>query len=231
MWTAPAPEPGGGRPPPPWLLTFVDTVSLLLTFLVVLVAQGTIGGPAWEATAAGVRAAFDPPPPPPAVARLQQPPPPPALAPGYLAVVLGERLAALPILAAATETATEDGLRLALPASRLFAAATTAPLPAAAAELAVLGRGLAQVDNRLLVRVTPEAADGDGWSDDDWRRALARAIAVGAIFADAGVAAGRVTLLAAADPIAPEPTDTEPAPIAAGQPQVAVIIAREAGRR
>lgn len=225
----PAPAADLRLPPegePPWLLTFVDTLSLLLTFLVVLIAEGAIGGEAWRQTAAAVRDAFAGA--PPAVAAVapaaREAPPPDALAPGYLGVVFRERLAALPLLtpSAPPAPAPATPLRLTLPLDAAFEAGGTALRPAAGEELAVLGRGLADVGNAIRVRVPPaaaaapdaadgaagEATPGGDAADDDWRLAVGRALAIGAVLADAGIAAGRLSLTAAlAEPGAPAGSD------------------------
>jgi flagellar motor protein MotB len=181
----------------PWLLTFIDTVSLLLTFLVVLVAEGAVGGGAWQATVAAVRGAFDAPPAagdPPTVVSA---PSAPAPAPAYLAAVFAGTLEGAPLLAGRSAVVA-DGLRLTLPAGEVFAAGSNQPLPAAAADLAVLGRGLAAVANRLTVAAAPGPADDGGWASRDWPAALARARAVATILADQGIGGDRIATLASA---------------------------------
>ena len=188
----------------PWLITFVDMISLLLTFMVAVYASADIADPVWQPAAAALRAAFmDAPANPSASASVGEAAPPSGLAPGYLALVLGEHLQTMPLLAARPPVYDDDGLRLTLMPATAFSAPTADLEPAAAVEFRRFAAAVAPVANAVAVTVSPDPPAGVGFAEHpsaaDWELAVARALAIGRVLADGGLPAARLSLLAGAE--------------------------------
>jgi Membrane MotB of proton-channel complex MotA/MotB len=195
-----ATEPGSGHGVP-WLITFVDMISLLLTFMVAVYASADIPDPVWQPAAAALRAAFaDAPAPPSPSAAVGEAAPLPGLTPGYLALVLGEHLQQLELFAARPPVYDTDALTLTLAPSAVFAAGATELDPAAAIELGRFAGVVAPVANAVAVTVPPDPPAGGRFGDNpsaaDWEGAIARTLALGRVLNERGLPASRLSLLA-----------------------------------
>jgi flagellar motor protein MotB len=183
----------------PWLITFVDMISLLLTFMVAIYASADISDPAWQPAAAALRAGFADEPAS-ASGPVGKAAPMPGLRPGYLALVLGDHLEQMPLFAASPPDHDAGALRLTLPTEAVFAAGTTVLEPAAAIDLGRFAGAVTSVANAVVVTVPPAPPPGTGYAEPsfaaDWESAIARALALGRALAEGGVPESRLSLLA-----------------------------------
>lgn len=177
--------------PPPWLISFVDLVSLLLSFMILVFAAANLENKEWSDLAHGIRTTFggpawmapDPPRPP-----TQQPAADlPTLDLGYLAVIVEARLGGGP----KTTRVRRDGhrLRIALPLPG------TNPSP-----LRPLGAILGRVGNAITIDVrVPSGPSGGAPSAAEWETALNAGIDVAAALVEGGVSPGQLAVFARAD--------------------------------
>ncbi len=171
-WPAP-PQPGKEKPI--WMVSLIDTFSLLLCFFILIFSMGTPDSQRFRDVAHSLSKQL-----PTAGTRPLAPPPPPgmvaptlsadfALNLDYLTSLVEGRVERLPALTGLGLTRRPDRLSLVPPSDVGFAGA--APVPAAQPMLAAIGELLANVPNRLQVR----SAVGPGVS---WELALERATAI-----------------------------------------------------
>ena len=173
-WPAP-PQPGKERPI--WMVSLIDTFSLLLCFFILIFSMGTPDTQRFREIASSLAKQL-----PTFGTRPLTPPAPPgtqaptaavefALNLDYVTSLVEGRIERIPALAGLGVQRRADRLILAPPTDVAFGAGAPAPLPGAQPMLAAIGDLLANVPNRLEVRaaVGPEVA---------WELALARASAV-----------------------------------------------------
>ncbi|MGQ0664504.1 MAG: flagellar motor protein MotB [Pseudomonadota bacterium] len=180
---------------PPWLITFADLVSLLLTFFVMLFAMGSVDVAKWRATAglfkvgamtpaggdeATVSGAWRGP--------LSQPAQHAADL-DYLAAVLAQQMAQAPQLARATLHRLEDRLVISLPGS--IEGRPRGLDRWVADALFVLGGMLGNLGNQVEIHghvdpLAAGAAAADGPPASTWGLSLARAAAAAAALRAAG---------------------------------------------
>ncbi len=156
----------------PWLLTFADMLSLLLTFFVLLFSMKEISSEQWAATRETLVEAFNP-----GRVIISETPPeapvqagtvirPRGLGLGYLQTILEAQSSGFAVLEVA-QIYEEDGqLVISLPGSLLFGSGTSANLvmlePESKAALARIGRALSAVRNDIFVGVhTPLIVEPD----------------------------------------------------------------------
>ncbi len=202
-WPA-APQPGKGRPI--WLISLIDTFSLLLCFFILIFSMGTPDVQRFREIAQSLAKQL-----PTLGTRPLAPPAPPArdaptlsvdvaLNLDYVTSLIEGRIERLPVLAGLGVRRETDRVVLVLPADVGFAAGAATPPAAAGPMLAAIADLLAHLPNRLEVR----SAVGTGTS---WELALDRARAVAealrrggypaepAILAGVGEAAVELSLL------------------------------------
>lgn len=195
MWYAKTTAEPQGSGSAPWLITFVDMISLLLTFMVAIYASADIADPVWRPAAAVLRAAFNDEPPPPSAADGAAAA---GLKPGYLALVLGESLAHVPLFASSRPVYDADALSLTLPTATVFADGTMQPEAAAAVDLSRFAGAVASVADAVVVTVPPDPPAGAGElsAAADWEGAIARALSLGRVLTAGGLPESRLSLLA-----------------------------------
>lgn len=151
------------RPPEtvttPWMLTFADLVSLMLTFFVLMFALSGVKGERWDQLADSLSRALNPPLVRPADTgsairnndRVQT-------RPGneltYLASLLSNVVAEVPALGGAAVTLEDNRLTLTLPPQVVFVGDTAAVAPGAGALLTALAQATGGIGNQMSVMVT-----------------------------------------------------------------------------
>jgi chemotaxis protein MotB len=180
--------PAPPAPPPVrslWLVSLIDTFSLLLCFFILIFSLGTPDTQRFREIAAslskhlpitGTRAFA---PPAPASDRAPVLPAEFALNLDYLASLIEGRMERQPALAGVRLERRFDRLLLVPPAGAIFAATSATPREAAAPLLGAIADLVAHVPNRLQVQAGVGAAGG-------WDLALARAQAIAAALRQSG---------------------------------------------
>lgn len=179
--------------PPAWMITFVDLISLMLTFMVMMFATSSIEAETWKKTVDSLAKTLD-------WAGLQEPEaaalfsiqrhrPPPALDLDYLAQVLRKAVPDVPAIGEARIERRQDRLVVALPERLLFASGSAAVSSEARAALAGLTPMLRGIGNRIAVEghADPGAIQPGGPYASNWELSLARALAVADIFIATGL--------------------------------------------
>lgn len=169
-------------PSTPWMLTFADLVSLMLTFFVLMFALSGVKAEPFQALAASLSYALHAPLAPAAetpsaiknIDRVE-------IRPGdelpYLAGLLGNVIAATPALKGATLKLYDDRLELELPSQAVFGGEGPGVAASAKPAIAALSQAVGGIGNRVTVAV--RAAD--------WNLALARAGALANALRAAGL--------------------------------------------
>lgn len=181
-WPA-APQPVKEKPI--WVVSLIDTFSLLLCFFILIFSMGTPDAQRFREIAGSLSKQL-----PVQGTRPLAPPAPPAIdAPtlaadvalnlDYLTSLVEGRVERLPALAGLELQRRPDRLVLVPPSDVAFAGGAATPLPAALPMLSAIGDLLANVPNRLEVR----GGVGPGVS---WELALARAAAVSRALREGG---------------------------------------------
>lgn len=193
-WKIRAEEPGAREPEaPPWMITFVDLISLMLTFLVMLFATSSIEAESWRKTADSLAQSLDwqglQLPQVNARFAIQKEQPPAALDLDYLAEVLHTSVTAVPLLQGVEIRRDHDRLVLAIPGALLFASGSATVSPEARAALAELIPMLRGVGNRIIVEghADPEAISANGVFTSNWELSLGRALAVADLLVATGL--------------------------------------------
>ena len=192
-WPAP-PQPAKEKPI--WVVSLIDTFSLLLCFFILMFSMGTpdtqrfreiAGSLAKQLPVQGTRPMAPPAPPPMEAPTLATDI---ALNLDYLTSLVEGRVERLPALAGLELQRRPDRLVLMPPTDVAFANDSATPLPAARPMLSAIGDLLANVPNRLEVRggVGPGAT---------WELALARAAAVARALRESGYPADPVVVAGA----------------------------------
>jgi chemotaxis protein MotB len=187
-WPAP---PQSVKENPIWVVSLIDTFSLLLCFFILMFSMGSADTQRFREVAGSLAKQL-----PVQGTRPLAPPAPPSMeAPtlatdvalnlDYLTSLVEGRVERLPALAGLDLQRRPDRLVLMPPSDVAFAAGTSAPLPAARPMLSAIGDLLSNVPNRLEVR----GAVGPGVT---WELALVRAAAVARALRDGGYPADPV---------------------------------------
>ncbi len=187
---ASASGPGGvGRA---WMITFVDLVSLLLAFFVMIFAMSGVRHDLWTSTVASLNRTEGPP-----ISEPAERPAAPRNAPArmseaatdldYLDALLKATMAVEPLLAEVRIEARDGALVLVFAEETLFVPATDAPSPVARRTLIAIGGILRNIGNRVGVHAFGGGtAAGNGGEDVEWESALARAAAVADVLRSSG---------------------------------------------
>jgi chemotaxis protein MotB len=175
------------------MITFVDLISLMLTFMVMLFATSSIEAEAWRKTVdslaqslnwQGLQL-------PQVAARFaaQREQPPAALDLDYLAEVLHTSVTAVPSLQGVEIRREHDRLVLAIPGALLFASGSATVSPEARAALSELTPMLRGIGNRIVVEghADPDAIAAGGAFASNWELSLARALAVADLLVATGL--------------------------------------------
>lgn len=126
--------------------------------------------------------------------------PPPGLAPGYLALVLDQPLRQIPLFADSAPLYDDEGLSLSLPTTAVFPPGAAHMEATVLAELGRFANAIGPVANTVAISVVPDPPIGRSFAESpsaaDWEGAIGRALALGRVLADGGLADGRLSLLA-----------------------------------
>lgn len=194
-WAQPSdlpPDEDAGRPPP-WMISFVDLVSLLLSFMILVFAFSRLEGHAWTDAARAIRIAFGGP----AWMRPDETPPTtievtsdlPAVDLGYLALLVDARLGTRP----GESRSRRDGDRMRIgPAGGVWQGGDDG-----ASSVQQVAAILARVGNAVIVDAHVPA-NVSGPANSPWEAALTRGHDVASALIDAGVAPTRITVTATA---------------------------------
>lgn len=180
---------------PGWLMTFVDLVSLLLAFFVLMFAMSAPDRNQWQRATGSIVEALGGA----MVMRDVAPPDRSSMEPaqvsprgldlGYLERLLGEKLAAAPELGTARLRRFDGRLVLSLPNELLFAGGDATLSAAGRAAVFALSVALDTVVNRLQVRghTDPRPLAPGGRFNSNWELSLARALSVAEAMRAAGM--------------------------------------------
>jgi chemotaxis protein MotB len=177
--------PRSAKSHPIWMVSLVDTFSLLLCFFILMFSMGQLDTTRFREIAAslskklpvsGTRVGGPPPP-----ATIQAPTLPAdfALNLDYLTSLVEGRIEKLPALSGMAVERRADRLVLVPPSDVAFAVDATRPAAAATPMLAAIADLIAHVPNRLEIRSAVSA-------QVSWETALARSTALARILRDAG---------------------------------------------
>jgi chemotaxis protein MotB len=189
-WPDP-PQPS--RPHPIWMVSLVDTFSLLLCFFILMFSMGQLDTTRFRDIASslakklpvsGTRVDG---PPAPAIVQAPTVPVDFALNLDYLTSLVEGRIEKLPALSGMAVERRADRLVLVPPSDVTFAAGATRPAVGAAPMLAAIADLIAHVPNRLEIRSAVSAAV-------PWETALARSTALAQILRDAGYPGGAIAV-------------------------------------
>jgi chemotaxis protein MotB len=175
------------------MITFVDLISLMLTFMVMLFATSSIEAESWRKTVDSLSQTLN-------WQGLQLPEvaahfaigqerSPAALDLDYLAEVLHTSITTVPSLEGVEIRRDHDRLVLAIPGALLFASGSTTVSPEARAALSQLTPMLRGVGNRIVVEghADPDAIAAGGAFASNWELSLARALAVADLLVATGL--------------------------------------------
>ena len=214
--TPPRHRPGHGKSPS-WMITFVDLVSLLLAFFVMMYSMTTPNAPRWQEFTAAMRSVFvstntREPPKPNAETALQPERARRGLDVGYLRRVLEETLARAPDLRTALLRERGGFLILSLPSDAFFATGAAEVTDRGRRALFELALTLSNIKNRVDVvgHTDPRPLTGTGAFSSKWELSLARAAAVADTLRESGYRRG---------PVAEGVADTRYADIDIGLPE------------
>ena len=183
-------------PPTPWMLTFADLVSLMLTFFVLMFALSGVKTERFDALAASLSYALNPPlvraaATPSALKNIDRVATKPGDELPYLAGLLGNVVAEIPALKEAKLALYDDRLELVLPPRLVFGGDGPEVAASAKPVIAALSQAVGGIGNHVTVAVRAP----------DWNAALARAGALANALRAAGLdRALRVTGTADATP-------------------------------
>lgn len=183
-----------------WIVTFVDLVSLILAFFVMMFAMTTLDAPRFDRAAASITLELGK-----IVSPVEREPPEPlavrsetqgrGYALDYLEPILAEKLSRDPILRSARVTRAGDRLTIALPSDLLFPGGEAALSSAGQHAIAELATALIPLPNRIALvgHADPRPFRGAGAYASNWALSLARADTVARTLAATGYT-GRPTI-------------------------------------
>lgn len=221
------------RTTPPWLVTMVDLVSLLLTFMILLFACSRLDGQGWTEAASAIRTTFGGPawmrPEPLPQPTIETPSAPPAIDLGYLALLIEARLTGA--RGAGWVHLAADRLRIMLPTNS-STGGWLAGGQVKTKQLRQLGAILANIGNAVVIEVgLPfDAAAEENAGARAWEAALRHGNSMAAVLMRLGVAPARIavfvtTTAGGTSSLTASPMTTAPAP-AAG---IAIVVQRHGG--
>ncbi|WP_020401001.1 OmpA/MotB family protein [Kordiimonas gwangyangensis] len=176
----------------PWILTFADLLSLVLTFFVLVFSMNTVQYESWKAVVHTMNEEFNPK--RPMVEILPHDTPPslmtrsiPGLNLTYLEALLDRQLKQVPLFQEAVVHRVEDTVVISLPASLLFEPKLAVLAPDANRALRALAGALVQVRNKVQVAgYTNGAPVKTGLFRSNWELSLTRARVVAGTLSNAG---------------------------------------------
>lgn len=181
---------GGG---PVWLVTFVDLISLLLAFFVMIYSMSSLSSPDWKAFTAAmnkakVETSVDTTKPEPKAISAEPDRPGRGVNVQYLRRILESGMARETTLALAVLREVDGKLILSLPGDLFFRTGTADVVTSGDAALFALAETLSNLDNRidLIGHTDPVPMSGSGVFKSNWELSLARAAAVADSLARAG---------------------------------------------
>ncbi len=176
-----------------WMVTFVDLVSLLLAFFVLLFSMASPDRAQFEKVETALRTALS------AKPKVIKPQPPEieavtsvnagrGLDLGYLERLLEQTLSRDPVLQASVVRRDGDRLRVSIPGDLIFASGDWSVLPAGREAVAALSIGLSSLRNKIIVEghADPRPVSGQGRFSSNRELSLARAAAVSEILVASG---------------------------------------------
>ena len=179
-----------------WMVTFVDLVSLLLAFFVLLFSMASPDRAEFEKVETALRTALA------AKPKVIKPQPPEIEAVtsvrvgrghdlGYLERLLESTLARDPVLQTSVVQKDGDRLRVSIPGDLVFASGDWTVLPGGRQAVSALSVGLASLRNRIIVEghTDPRPVSGQGRFSSNRELSLARAAAVAEILVASGYSA------------------------------------------
>jgi chemotaxis protein MotB len=188
----------------PWILTFADLLSLILTFFVLVFSMNTVQYDSWKAVVRTMNSEFNPKRP---LVDITPHDTPPSLmtrhVPGlnltYLEALLDRQLKQVPMFREAVVHREEDTVVISLPASLMFERKMAVLSPDATRALRALAGALVQVRNKVQVAgYTDGAPVTGGLFRSNWELSLTRSRIVAGVLSDAGYRQG-ITVLGYAD--------------------------------
>ena len=181
---------GGG---PVWLVTFVDLISLLLAFFVMIFSMSSPSSPDWKAFTAAmnkaeIKTSVDTTQLAPTATSAEAYRPDRGVNVQYLRRILESGMARETTLALAVLKEVDGKLVLSLPGNLFFRSGTAEIVASGDAALFALAETLSNLDNRidLIGHTDPEPLSGQGAFKSNWELSLARAAAVADSLALAG---------------------------------------------
>jgi chemotaxis protein MotB len=184
---------GGAGSGPVWLVTFVDLISLLLAFFVMIFSMSSLSSPDWRAFTAAmsqaeVKTSVDTTQAAPTAVSAEADRPGRGVDVRYLRRILESGMARETTLALAVLREDAGKLILSLPGDLFFGAGSASVLQSGDAALFALAETLSNLDNRidLIGHSDPQPMRGGGAFASNWGLSLARAAAVADSLARAG---------------------------------------------
>lgn len=188
----------------PWILTFADLLSLILTFFVLVFSMNTVQYDSWKAVVRTMNSEFNPKRPivditphdtPPSVMTRNVP----GLNLTYLEALLDRQLKQVPMFREAVVHRVEDTVVISLPASLMFERKMSVLGADATRALRALAGALVQVRNKVQVAAYTDGAPvTSGLFRSNWELSLTRSRVVAGLLSDAGYRQS-ITVLGYAD--------------------------------
>ena len=183
----------GAKSGPVWLVTFVDLISLLLAFFVMIFSMSSLSSPDWRAFTAAmskseVKKSVETTQTPPTAVSARADRPGRGVDVRYLRRILESGMSRETTLALAVLREDAGKLILSLPGDLFFGAGSASVLESGNAALFALAETLSTLDNRidLIGHTAPQPMRGGGAFASNWGLSLARAAAVADSLARAG---------------------------------------------
>lgn len=183
----------GAKGGPVWLVTFVDLISLLLAFFVMIYAMSSPSSPKWQVFTAAMKPAeikksVDTTAMPPTQVAAEANRPGRAVDLRYLRRILESGMSRETTLALAVLREDKGRLILSLPGDLFFEAGSASVLNSGDAALFALAETLSNIDNKidLIGHTDPRPMQGGGPFVSNWGLSLSRAAAVADSLAHAG---------------------------------------------
>lgn len=176
----------------PWLLTFADLLSLVLTFFVLVFSMNTVTFESWKAVVHTMSEEFNP------LRPTVDPIPHDAPASlmtrnvaglnlSYLQSLLSRQLQQMPLFQDAAVYRRGDSVVVSLPASLMFERKKAVLAPDAARAMRQLAGALVQIRNRMQIAAHTDGAPiSNGLFRSNWELSMTRARVVAGALADSG---------------------------------------------
>ncbi len=178
--------------PAPWLLTFADLLSLVLTFFVLVFSMNTVTFESWKAVVNTMSEEFNPL--RPTVDPVRHDAPASLMTKSitglnlsYLESLLSRQLKQMPLFQGAEVYRRADTVVISLPASLMFERKKAVLAPDAARAMRQLAGALVQIRNRMQVTAHTDGAPvSNGLFRSNWELSMTRARVVAGALADSG---------------------------------------------